>query len=196
MDGECASSRVCIGSCRHLPRPAALPFPLRAVMAAPLTLGAATRGEEDDDCNRPGAGAVSNEGEYGAPEVRAVCAFSAFSRTRMQLAGGRTHDPARREITWVGGGQGWGPEVPAGRSRLVGAGCLGREEKTGWHGLPGSHGGSLGVGSSQLRCGVGVGQIRLARSHRDASSFSSRAPCLRLCLLGLASGEEFFWGSR
>ncbi|XP_024418798.2 zinc finger protein 277 isoform X1 [Desmodus rotundus] len=30
-------------------------------MAAPLTQGAATRGEEDDDCNRPGAGAVSNE---------------------------------------------------------------------------------------------------------------------------------------
>ncbi|XP_054427345.1 zinc finger protein 277 [Pteronotus mesoamericanus] len=30
-------------------------------MAAPLTLGAATRGEEDDDCNRSGTGALSNE---------------------------------------------------------------------------------------------------------------------------------------
>ncbi|KAF6087192.1 zinc finger protein 277 [Phyllostomus discolor] len=30
-------------------------------MAAPLTLGAATRGDEDEDCDRPGAGAVSNE---------------------------------------------------------------------------------------------------------------------------------------
>lgn len=48
---------------RARPAPAARPPLLSGVMAAPVTRGAATRGQENGDRNPSGAAVVSNEGE-------------------------------------------------------------------------------------------------------------------------------------
>ena len=49
-------------------RPAALPFLVCLVMAAPETQGAAARGEEDCKSNHSESGSVSYEGEYCSTE--------------------------------------------------------------------------------------------------------------------------------
>lgn len=146
------------------PRPAARPFPVGGVMAAPRAPGAAHGGGEDGDSGCGGARAVSNEGESGAPSRGRS---APFSWARMRLAAGRTPGAGPPGSHMGGRGPRAGPAARGPRA-AGGAGCVGR----GWEG------GVWSPGSASCRARVRPRGSARGQSHSGigSSSAGSRAP--------------------